>query len=355
MWNPNQEKAPCSSSACPSAGSERGVLRAVLLAFLALACAPDWALAERDTPLRLGVVFPGVVADKDYNELGYQAVLKARDSLGIPVSFAQRVQPSEAAGAMLKLIADGNTVVWGHGGQFLPSILEICGQCPDTAFITEAELPVETPCKNVHVLGREYHKGFYVLGALAARITRTGLIGYIGGLHQPFSRAQINAAASAIKRYNPKAVLRHVTVGDFNDPMHSRQAAEEFILEGCDVILSGVNMGSFGIIDAVNDAERPVFFTTVYTSKAAFSPRRFLTSDLFDFTDPIREILGRIADGQPGRFVPMPWGEGRARYTLFPVANVPEEVNQEIKALARAIEDGSVQVPYDPDTVPENR
>ena len=289
----------------------------------------------------MGAVFPGVVADKDFNELGHKALVNARERLGVGFSFAQKVSPDDAARVMRAQIEAGHNVIWGHGGQFLPAVLELCGLYPDVAFIAEAELPVAGVCPNVHVLGCEYHKGFYVLGALAARVTRTNVIGYIGGLHQPFSRAQVNAALSAIRSFNPKATLRHVNVGDFNDPMHARQAAQEFINEGCDVILSGVNLGNFGIIEAVNEASSPVFFTTVYTDKRAFSPKRFLTSDLFDFDGPLAGLLAGIANGEPGGFTAMRWGEGQPRYTLFPVANVPAEVDAEIRALAKAIEEGT--------------
>lgn len=363
MWNRNPERAHASSSSSPSgsASDARRALRlaawAILAALALLAAAPGGSLAaghDGTQRLRVGAVFPGVVADKDFNELGHKALVNARERLGVGFSFAQKVSPDDAARVMRAQIEGGHNVIWGHGGQFLPAVLELCGLYPDVAFIAEAELPVAGVCPNVHVLGREYHKGFYVLGALAARVTRTNVIGYIGGLHQPFSRAQVNAALSAIRAYNPQATLRHVNVGDFNDPMHARQAAQEFIEEGCDVILSGLNMGNFGVIEAVNDSSSRVFFTTVYASKEEFSPGSFLTADLFDFTEPLIQALSRTARGMPGGFAPMAWKEGGARYTLFPIANVPAEIDAQMRALARDIEEGRVTPPYDQDSVPGN-
>lgn len=344
-----------SSSACPLARSVTAFEFALALAAaLWLSFQPGRALAQEPRALSVVAIFPGVVADKDFNELGLKALFKARERLGVRVDYAQGVPPENAERIMRARIEAGCDVVWGHGGQFTPAILSLCKEYPQVAFIAESEIPLPGACSNVHVIGREYHKGFYVLGALAAKVTRSNLIGYIGGLHQPFSRAQVNAALSAIRAYNPQATLRHVNVGDFNDPMHARQAAQEFIEEGCDVILSGLNMGNFGVIEAVNDSPNRVFFTTVYASKEEFSPGSFLTADLFDFTEPLIQALSRIARGMPGGFAPMAWKEGGARYTLFPIANVPAEIDAQMRALARDIEEGRVTPPYDQDSVPGN-
>jgi len=312
-----------------------------------LALSSSAVLAKPQQPLRMGVIFPGVVVDKDFNELGYRAMIHAQDELGISTRYRQRISPKDSSGAIRELIGDGCSVIWGHGGQYLEAILGICAEFPDVAFIAEAEEPISNNQGNIHILGREYHKGFYVLGALAAKVTKTGIIGYIGGMPQPFSRAQVNAALMAIKEYNPQATLKHVNVGDFNDPMHSRQAAEVFIQEGCDVILSGVNMGNFGIIEAVNNSKTPVFFTTIYTSKSSFSKNRYLTSDMFDFTGPIIEIIKRINDGMTSGYIKMPWGEGKSRYTLFPISNVSKSVDDEIKKVAKKIETDEIIVPND--------
>lgn len=327
---------------------------AVLALILSAALTAVPAHALEYSGMRLLVVYPGVVVDKDYNELGHQAALNASEKLGIALEHVQRVAPQAAARLMEERIAQGVNVVWAHGGQFVPAVLEVAARHRAVAFIAEGETPLDPPPPNVHVIGREYHKGFYVLGALAARVTKTGVIGFVGGLSLPFASAQVNAARQAIAVHNPAAQLRHVQIGDFNDPVRSRQAAEVFISEGCDVILSGVNMGNYGIIEAVNEAPSPVFFTTIYTGKQGFSPGRFLTSDLFDFTGPLMEILSRIKDGNLAGFIPMRWGEGLARYTLFPVRNVSLDVDAQIRDIARRIGTGEIAVPYDPSPVPDN-
>lgn len=308
---------------------------------------PAWA----GEPPLIAALFPGLVVDKDFNEVGHVALVKAARTVGASCAWSERVTAATAVSVMRSHIQAGAKVLWGHGAQFLGAIQELSAQHQDVAFIGEADSPSIKGGPNVHILGREFHKGFYVLGALAAKVSTTGLISYIGGLPLP---VQVNAALAGAKTHGPQVRLHHVNLGDYNDPMRARQAAEVMITYGCDVILSGVNMGNFGIIEAVNQSPSPVLFTTLYTSKREFSPNRFLTSDLFDYSGPLVTILKRVAQGEPGGYLPMPWGEGLARYTQFPVNNVAPQIDQETRRIAKGIEDGSIIVPSDFTQMPPN-
>ena len=103
-----------------SAASRR--IGLLLLALSVLAAALP-AAAQAPPGLRLGVLFPGVIVDKDYNELGFAAMTAARKALGVEVAYRQRVTPADAPEAMRELIREGCTVIWGHGGQFMNAIL----------------------------------------------------------------------------------------------------------------------------------------------------------------------------------------------------------------------------------------
>ena len=66
-------------------------------------------------------------------------------------------------------------------------------------FIAEGDSNLENPPANLWFIDRNFHVGFYGIGALAARATKTGKIGYIGGVTLPFSYAEVHAIQQAIK------------------------------------------------------------------------------------------------------------------------------------------------------------
>ena len=295
---------------------------------------------------KIAAIFPGVINDRDYNQLGYQALMDLKKELGLKVAYSQKVAVPDAARVMEEYIDAGYNIIWAHGGQYVRITLEVAKKHPDVYFIIEDEAPPKGDYPNVFTLGREYHLGFYVLGALAAMVTKTGNIGFISGLELPFTYGELNAIYQAIKDLGleGKVKLHYIYTGDFNDPLKARQAAETLISKGCDVLISGLNLGNFGLFEAVKKAKRKVYFTATYTDKSQSAPENFLAADLFDFSYSMKKLVKAIMNGEKGRYFPMEWGKGKARYTQIPVKNVSIYINEQVKKLAEGIEKGEIKV-----------
>jgi basic membrane protein A len=314
------------------------------LLFLATACTPKEEGAETKPEIKMATLFPGSIQDADYNTLGYIATQEAANAHGIKSAYSEKVAVPDAERVLREYVNEGCTIIWVHGAQFNGAAAKVGSEHPEVSFIIELdEKPAELE-PNFWYLERNYYTGFYVLGALAAMKTETGKIGYIGGLELPFTRGEINALRQAMRDLGSAAVLEYVYVGDFNDPLKTRQAAEGLMAQGADVIVSAVNLGNFGLYSAVQEADRPVFITTTYTDKLVQAPDNYLTSDLFDFSGPLRAIVAKIIAGERGGFWSLEYGEGKARYTQFPISNVPEEVDAEIRRIAAGVAAGTIPV-----------
>lgn len=295
---------------------------------------------------KLAVIFPGAVQDKDYNMIGYQAMKHAERQFEIETVYSQRVSVADTEKIIRQHISDDFSIIWAHGGQYVDRIINIAPNYPEATFIIEGDEPMEHILPNIIVLGgREYHKSYYVLGALAAKLTTTGHVGYVGGMELPFTYGEINAAWQAVQQYNPQVKFHYLHVGDFNDPLNTRLVAEALISQGCDVLLSGVNLGNFGLFEAIKKAPHKVFFTTTYTSKSGYAPQNYLCSDIVNYILPIEQVLGDIIHrGIRSGYYPVSWGEGQARYISFPIQNVSAELNQEIQQIAKEVAAGKIAV-----------
>ena len=295
---------------------------------------------------KIAAIFPGVINDRDYNQLGYQALMDLKKEFGVKVAYSQKVAVPDTARVMEEYINSGFNIIWAHGGQYVRITLEVAKKYPDVRFIIEDEAPPKEYLPNVFTLGREYHLGFYVLGALATMVTKTGHIGFISGLELPFTYGEINAIYQAIKDLGMegKVKLHYIYTGDFNDPLKARQAAETLISKGCDVLISGLNLGNFGLFEAVKKAKGKVYFTATYSDKSKSAPNNFLAADLFNFSYSMRKLVRDIMNGEKGKYFSMEWGEGKARYTEIPVKNVSLYVNEKVKEIAKDIELGKINV-----------
>jgi basic membrane protein A len=321
--------------------------RRIIALVLALAGAAAFAEGTKEaagSKMRVAALFPGSIQDADYNALGYLALEEAKKAFGIETAFSEKVAVPDAERVMREYVNEGYNVIWVHGNQFNSAAFKVGPGAPDTVFIVEGDGRPDAPLANFWYLDRNYYTGFYTLGYLAALQTRAGKIGYVAGLELPFTRGEINAVKQAIRESGVKASFEHIYVGDFNDPVKARQAAEGLIAKGVDVIISAVNLGNLGIYAAVKEAGRPVWITTTYTSKKDQAPGQYLTSDIFDFNVTLRQVLERVARGEKGGFAVMDYGPGKARYTEMPILNTTAEINEKVKKVADEVAGGQRQV-----------
>jgi basic membrane lipoprotein Med (substrate-binding protein (PBP1-ABC) superfamily) len=286
---------------------------------------------------KMAMILPGTIQDADFNTLGYVALQDVAKTLGVPVAHSENVAVADAERVSREYIASGHDIVAYHGGQFITIMQKLSAQFPKVVFIQEASGRVPNTGGNVWIIGRKYYQGYYALGALAALATKTNKIGLVGGVRIPDVISSTNAVLMAVKEYNPKAEVVYNFVGDFNDPVKARQTAEAQLAAGADFLVTFVNLGVYGVAEAVKVAPKPALITTLYTEKWDSAPKHMTVSLLFDFARPYREIVGRILKGEQAGYYEMRPGSG---FELSDIRQVSPEVAGKVKALFREIAAG---------------
>lgn len=302
--------------------------------------------APAATGLKLAAIFPGVITDADYNTMGYLGTEAVKKDLGVETAYSESVAVPDVDRVMREYIDGGFNIIWTHGGQFVTQTIELAKSFPNVEFIAEGDdLPKDLPA-NVWFVERNFHIGFYGIGALAARATTTGKIGYIGGLTLPFSYSEVHAIQQAIKDSGKTVEFKPVWAGDFNDPAKSRQVADTLIAEGCDVLIGSLNLGMQGVFEAVkaNTASK-ILVTAKYSDKSQFAPDNYITSLIYDFSGPLKDIVTKIQGGEKGGYYPLGFATGVKLQT--PLQNVPASVTTEMDTVIADLVSGKIQVVKD--------
>lgn len=294
--------------------------------------------------LRIAAIFSGPTTDADYNALGLEALQTAEEA-GAQTSYSESVAVPDIERVLQEYVADGYNVVWTHGSQFYEATAKIAEQNPDVNFIAEFDgEPAEQP-DNVWVLDRNFHTVFYPLGTLAAHLSESGQVGYLGGLSLPFSYSEVHAVEQAIEDSGKDVDLTPVWSGDFNDTVKAQQLTSQLISSGNDVIITSLNLGVVGSFKAVNETDPGSTWLTVkYTDKSSNGPDHYAATVLYDFQQPLTEILDEIEDGTTTGHYVIDFGRG-ASVALGD--NVPAEVAAAVDQAVADIDDGSVEVELD--------
>jgi basic membrane protein A len=292
-----------------------------------LGAAPE---ANAQAKHKMAMILPGTIQDADFNTVGYVALREVGKAYDLQVSHSESVAVADAERVSREYIASGHDIIAYHGGQFITIMKKLSAQFPKVVFIQEASGRIPDAAPNVWVIGRKFYQGFYVLGALAAHSTKTNKVGLVGGVRLPDVISSTNAVAQALREHNPKAELIYNFIGDFNDPVKSRQTAEAQIAAGADFIIAFVNLGLYGVAEAAKASPKPVLLTTLYTEKWDTAPRHLVGALIFDFARPYKEVVGRILKGETTGYVEMRPGTGIELSEL-------RQVSPEVAAKTRAV------------------
>ncbi len=310
------------------------------------AAAPAGGESEAAAPaetsdLKMAVIFPGVVTDADYNTLGYIGMTSVESDLGVETAYSESVAVPDVERVMREYIDNGFNVIFTHGGQFLSQTQELAKEFPNVYFIGESDAAPEEAQPNVWVIDRNFQLGFYPLGVIAAKQSKTGKIGYIGGLTLPFSYAEVHAIEQAIADQGLDVEFKPVWAGDFNDPTKARELTDALVAEDVDVIIGSLNLGMFGLFEAVKASDKEVWAIAKYVDKSEFAPDNYVTAVIYDFAGPLKDIVQKIEAGETGGYYPLGFDTGVEIQSL---QNAAPELNSEAQQLVKDIEAGNITV-----------
>jgi basic membrane protein A len=326
----------------------------ILFSLLSACAAPATTVAPAPTSAaapavvyKLAAVFPGVITDADYNTLAYLGLAAVKADLGVDTAYSESVAVPDVERVMREYIDGGYNIIWTHGGQFITQTQNLATQFKNVIFIGEGDAAVANMPENMWMIDRNFHTGYYAIGFLAAKASKTGKIGYIAGQTLPFSYAEVHAMQQAFKDQNLTVDFKAVWTGDFNDPTKGRQVADAMIADGRDVIICSLNLGVFGAFEAVKAASKPgapILITAKYIDKSSFAPNNYVTSLLYDFKGPLKEIVSKIMKGEKGQYYPLGFATG---VSIQPLKNVPADLSSQVDKIVNDIKSGAIKVVKD--------
>lgn len=296
----------------------------------------------REEITKMTIIMPGSMTDHDFNELATSTGSYLHEGYGFPVEYFDQISVPSLPGKLDDVIKGGSDLIWLHGSQYDSTAYKVAESHQNVNFIVEADVPPESTPQNVWVLDRNYAKGMYVIGRLAAEKSQTGKIAYISGLNLPFTYAEIHAIQQAILDSGKQIEFTPVWVGDFNDPELARIATQEQMDKGVDVMIGSLNYGTTGIIAALEPSGEQIWFTSKYTDKSSMAPEHYLTSFLFNFNIPLEAIIQDIRSGKRSGFFQMDFNKGLL--VQDPIQNVDSTTIEKIRDVVNKVRAGEISV-----------
>ena len=250
-------------------------MRPFLLLALLLAFATSAAVADDAAP---GIVYAqDAKFDKSFNEAAYTGAERFKAETGIAYHEVEITNDSQRVQALSTLIRRGAPVVVAVGFDQRAAVETVADRFPEARFVI-IDTIVDKP--NVQSVVYREQEGAFLVGVLGAMASKSGTIGYLGGMDIPIIRRIGKGYAQGARWAVPGiAIIDNVTgttPAAFVDPARGAELARSQFDRGVDVIFAAAGMTGFGALQAANDAgklaigmdsnQNPLFPGTVLTS-----------------------------------------------------------------------------------------
>lgn len=185
--------------------------------------------------LKVGFVYVGPVGDFGYSYQHDQGRKEMEKALGdkVETTFIENVPEADSERAIEQLARTGHKLIFTTSFGFMEPTLKVAKKYPNIKF-EHATGFKRAP--NVATYAAKFHEGRYIVGQIAGKMTKSGVIGYVGAFPIPEVISGINSFFLGAQSVNPNVKLKVVWVNSWFDPAKEGDAAKALLDQGVDVI-----------------------------------------------------------------------------------------------------------------------
>ncbi len=327
---------------------------AVTFAFTLGACSgsPD-ARQDADGPsFKVALLTPGPISDKSWNGGAYAGLMAIRDTLKADVSHIQTKTPAEFEENFRQYGAKKFNLVFGHGFEFQDAAMRVAPSYPNTVYVTTSGTSV---AKNVAGADFAFEEASYLAGIVAGRMTKSNVLGVIGGTELPPVKRSFAAFEQGARSVNPQIRMIVSYIGNWDDASAGKEQAIAQISRNADVIFQNADAAGLGVFQAVKEA-RGVWIIGSNSNQNDIAPQQTLGSVVIDLPHAFLLIAREVQkENFSGRVFSLGLHDDVVMYVPNPrtTHEVPQRTVSVVDSIAERMKRGSFADKLLPDSMLE--
>ena len=193
--------------------------------------------------------------DKSFNEAAFQGAERWKKESNKPYLEFEIANAAQREQAMRKMAERGANPIVGIGFSQGSALEKVAKDFPKLNFAI-IDYVINLP--NVESVVFKEHEGSFLVGMMAAMASKTGKVGFVGGMDVPLIRKFQCGYEQGVKYANPKAEvsanMTGTTPSAWNDPARGGELAKAQFAKGVDVIFAAAGGTGVGVYQAAKDS-----------------------------------------------------------------------------------------------------
>jgi basic membrane protein A and related proteins len=321
----------------------KSLLSLLVVAIIACGgCQKAPSSASSGSQFSVALLTPGPVSDAGWNAAAFDGLQLIKQNLGADTAMVQTTSPADFEDAMRDFASRGFRVVFAHGFEYTDTALKVGKSFPQTYFIVTSG---SGSSANVASVTFKIEEAAYVEGVLSGKMTKTGVVGCIGGIELPAIHLTFNGFKLGFLSAHPGGRMLTSFTGSFDDVGAAKEASLAQISQGADLLFHNADAAGLGVFQAAHD--RHVYAFGANRNQNDIVPDTVLASAVTDIPHAFLDLATQIKDGSfhPGMIeLGMKDGEVKIVYNPALLPKIPSDAMAAAKDAEQQIISGRIDV-----------
>ena len=329
--------------------SKNLLMVAMVFVLIISACAPAATptAAPAAQPFRIAVIMPSATTDMAFSQSMWQGLMAVQKEMGgesgLEIKYSENMfNVPDATNAIRDYASQGFDIVIAHGSQYGSAVEEIAKDFPEVTFAWGTDVNT-FGLPNVFAYTAAAEQGGYVNGVLAAKLTKSKIIGVTGPVEVGDAKTYVDGFIQGVASVDSSIQVNKTWTGSFSDVALMTEAAKTHIANGAD-ILTGSSQSVVGSIGAAQDQGGVLWFGT-QADQASLAPKLVVASQVYDWTSMIKDMIAKHKAGNlGGDTYTLTLSNGGLKIAYNPDFSLPADVKAAGDAAIKGISDNSITV-----------
>jgi basic membrane protein A len=242
--------------------------------------------------ITIALLTDALFSDAGCGAFGFNAAQALKSKYGHEVDFKDNVPISDIETTLREYAADGYDMIIAQGFVWGDPAVKVGKDYPNTKFVVFTGLANST---NVASIFPRQQEGTYLLGALAAMMSKTGIIGFVGGERYPNLINIYEGYKQGAKAIDNNIKVLDTYLNDWDSPEKGYQGAMSQINKGADLLLQIADTSGHGVIQAAK--EKDVYVFDAVSDQNILAPNTVLTSFVLDVSKAFDHAIKMVQMG----------------------------------------------------------
>lgn len=287
---------------------------------------------------KVALILEGEISDMSWNATAYAGLQKI-EKLGAEVKYVEKIPAANVAENIRSFADNGYNIIFLATNSYQDAGAKVAKEYPNTMFFM---INSQVTAPNVRSFAIQDAQQGFLMGALAALMSKSGKVGFVGGLEIPPIINGSKGFDQGAKYVNPDIEVLSANTNDFNDVNKAKELAKSFISQGADVLAPMANQSSLGVMEAAEEGKVKAIGSGPDQNTVA--PNACVVSIMKDTSVAYEAAYKSFLEGNmPMEILPMGVKQG-VIYIGDYYNDVDQEIKDKINDIYKKLADGEIEI-----------